>query len=142
MDRVNADPMGTLATTINALALQDALENLGVPTRVQTAIEMKEFAEPYIRRRAMSHLEKGRVVIFGCGTGNPFVTTDTAAALRANEIKADVFLKATNVDGIYTADPRKDPNAKRYRTISYIDALKDELKVADATAFSLSLIHI
>ena len=139
MDRVNADHMGMLATTINALALQDALEILGVPTRVQTAIEMKEFAEPYIRRRAMSHLEKGRVVIFGCGTGNPFVTTDTAAALRANEIKADVFLKATNVDGIYTADPRKDPNAKRYRTISYIDALKDELKVADATAFSMCM---
>jgi uridylate kinase len=139
MDRVNADHMGMLATTINAIALQDALENLGVPTRVQTAIEMRAFAEPYIRRKAMAHLEKGRIVIFGCGTGNPFVTTDTAAALRASEIKADVFLKATNVDGIYTADPRKDPTARRYRSISYIDALKDELKVADATAFSMCM---
>lgn len=139
MDRVNADHMGMLATTINALAIQDALEHLGVPVRVQTAIEMKEFAEPYIQRKAMSHLDKGRVVVFGCGTGNPLVTTDTAAALRANEIRADVFLKATNVDGVYTADPRKDPNARRYRSINSIDVLKDRLKVADSTAFSMCM---
>ena len=139
MDRVNADHMGMLATTINALALQDALEGMGIPTRVQTAVEMRQFAEPYIRRKAMRHLEKGRVVIFGCGTGNPFVTTDTAAALRAAEIKADVCLKATNVDGVYTADPKKDPTARRYRTISMIDALTAGLKVMDSTALAMCM---
>lgn len=139
MDRVNADHMGMLATVINALALQDALENMGVPTRVQTAVEMLQFAEPYIRRKAMRHLEKGRVVIFGAGTGNPFVTTDTAGALRAAEIKADMLLKATNVDGVYTADPKKDPQAKMYASISMIDALKDGLKVMDSTALAMCM---
>ncbi|MGI6315895.1 MAG: UMP kinase [Christensenellales bacterium] len=139
MDRVNADHMGMLATVINALALQDTLERIGVPTRVQTAVEMLQFAEPYIRRRAMRHLEKGRVVIFGAGTGNPFVTTDTAGALRAAEIKADMLLKATNVDGVYTADPKKNPNAKLYASISMIDALKDGLKVMDSTALAMCM---
>jgi len=139
MDRVNADHMGMLATTINSLALQDGLEALKVPCRVQTAIEMRQFAEPYIQRKAISHLDKGRVVIFGCGTGNPFVTTDTAAALRASEIHANVLLKATNVDGVYTADPKKDPNAKRYRTLKSIDALTQNLHVADTTAFSMCM---
>lgn len=139
MDRATADHMGMLATTINALALQDALEQLGVQTRVQTAVEMRAFAEPYIRRKAMRHLEKGRVVIFACGTGNPYFTTDTTAALRGAEIEADIIFKATNVDGIYTADPKKDPTARRYQTIAYLDVLKDELRVMDATAISLCM---
>jgi uridylate kinase len=139
MDRASADYMGMLATVINALAMQDALEKLGVHTRVLSAIEMQQVAEPYIRRRAVRHLEKGRVVIFGAGTGNPYFTTDTAASLRAMEINAEVILKATKVDGIYTADSKKDPTAKRYRTLSYIDVLKDELKVMDATAISLCM---
>lgn len=139
MDRATADHMGMLATTINALALQDALEQLEVQTRVQTAVEMRAFAEPYIRRKAMRHLEKGRVVIFACGTGNPYFTTDTTAALRGAEIEADIIFKATNVDGIYTADPRKDTEARRYKSIAYMDVLKDELKVMDATAISLCM---
>lgn len=139
MDRSSADYMGMLATVINSLALQDALEKAGVSTRVQTAIEMRQVAEPYIRRKASRHLEKGRVVIFGAGTGNPFFTTDTAAALRAMEIKAEVMLKATKVDGVYTADPMKDPTAKRYKTLSYMDVLQKELKVMDATATSLCM---
>lgn len=139
MDRSSADYMGMLATVINSLALQDALEKLGVSTRVQSAIEMRQVAEPYIRRRAIRHLEKGRVVIFAAGTGNPFFTTDTAAALRAMEIRAEVMLKATKVDGVYTADPMKDPNARRYTTLSYMDVLQKELKVMDATAVSLCM---
>jgi uridylate kinase len=131
--------MGMLATVINALALQDALEKLGVFTRVQSAIEMQELAEPYIRRRAMRHLEKGRVVIFAAGTGNPYFTTDTAAALRAMEIHADVILKATKVDGVYSADPMKDPTATRYKSLSYIEVLKKNLKVMDSTAISLCM---
>src|SRR4051812_30582992 len=133
MDRASADYMGMLATVINALALQDALEKLGVFTRVQSAIEMQELAEPYIRRRAVRHLEKGRVVIFAAGTGNPYFTTDTAAALRAMEIHADVIMKATKVDGVYSADPMKDPTATRYKTLSYIEVLKKNLKVMDST---------
>jgi uridylate kinase len=129
--------MGKLATCINALALQDALEKLGLATRVQTAIEMREVAEPYIRRRAVRHLEKGRVLIFGAGTGNPYFTTDTAASLRAMEIHADVIMKATKVDGVYTADPKKDASAIRFRQLGYQDALQRELKVMDATAISL-----
>ena len=139
MDRSTADYMGMLATVINALALQDALEKHGVPTRVLTAIEMRAVAEPFIRRRAIRHLEKGRVVVFAAGTGNPYFTTDTAAALRAMEIKADVILKATKVDGIYTADPVKHPDATRYERISYLQVLQERLQVMDATAISLCM---
>src|ERR1700737_3739465 len=139
MDRVSADHMGMLATVINALALQDALEKLGVFTRVLSAIEMQQVAEPYIRRRAIRHLEKGRVVIFAGGTGNPYFTTDTAASLRAMEIHAEVILKATKVDGIYSADPVKDPKATRYKALSYIEVLGKNLKVMDSTAISLCM---
>ena len=139
MDRATADYMGMLATVINALALQDALEQQGVNTRVVTAIEMRAVAEPFIRRRAIRHLEKGRVVIFAAGTGNPYFTTDTAAALRAMEIKADVILKGTKVDGIYTADPMIDTAATKYDTISYLQVLERQLKVMDATAISLCM---
>ena len=139
MDRASADYMGMLATVLNALALQDALEKNGVFTRVQSAIEMEELAEPYIRRRAIRHLEKGRVVIFAGGTGNPYFTTDTTAALRAIEIGAEVILKATKVDGVYSSDPVKNKNAKRYETLRYIDVLKRGLKVMDATATSLCM---
>ncbi|HLG58516.1 MAG TPA: UMP kinase [Vicinamibacterales bacterium] len=139
MDRATADYMGMLATVINALALQDALEQQGVVTRVVTAIEMRAVAEPFIRRRAIRHLEKGRVVIFAAGTGNPYFTTDTAAALRAMEIKADVILKGTKVDGIYTADPMLDAQATKYTSISYLQVLERQLKVMDATAISLCM---
>ncbi len=139
MDRASADYMGMLATCINALALQDALEHAGAYTRVMSAIKMEQIAEPYIRRRAVRHLEKGRVVIFAAGTGNPYFTTDTAASLRAMEINAEVILKATKVDGVYTADPKKDSAARRYRTLTYMDALKDKLNVMDATAISLCM---
>jgi uridylate kinase len=139
MDRATADYMGMLATVINALALQDALEKKGVYTRVMSAIEMKELAEPYIRRRAVRHLEKGRVIIFAAGTGNPYFTTDTAASLRAMEIHADVILKGTKVDGVYDRDPIKDKRAKKYHELTYIDVLKKELKVMDATAISLCM---
>jgi len=139
MDRATADYMGMLATVINALALQDALEQLGLPTRVITAIEMRAVAEPFIRRRAIRHLEKKRVVIFAAGTGNPYFTTDTAAALRAMEIKAEVILKGTKVDGVYTADPLLDPAATKYPTISYLQVLERQLKVMDATAISLCM---
>ena len=137
MDRANADYMGMLATTINALALQDALERQGQPTRVQTAIQMAQIAEPYIRRRAMRHLEKGRVVVFASGTGNPFFTTDTAAALRAVELDCRVLIKATKVDGVYDADPVKVPSARRFREVSYQRALAMDLAVMDAAALSL-----
>ena len=139
MDRATADYMGMLATVINALALQDALEQQGVTTRVVTAIEMRAVAEPFIRRRAIRHLEKGRVVIFAAGTGNPYFTTDTAAALSAMEIKADVILKGTKVDGIYTADPMIDTAATKYDTISYLQVLERQLKVMDTTAISLCM---
>jgi uridylate kinase len=139
MDRATADYMGMLATVINALALQDALEHQGVVTRVASAIEMRAVAEPFIRRRAVRHLEKGRVVLFAAGTGNPYFTTDTAAALRAMEMKADVILKATKVDGIYTADPMTHPDATKYDDISYIKVLEQGLKVMDATAISLCM---
>jgi uridylate kinase len=139
LERATADYMGMLATVINALALQDALEKLEVPTRVQSAISMSQVAEPFIRRRAVRHLEKGRVVIFGGGTGNPYFSTDTTAALRAAEIGADVILKATKVDGVYDCDPKKNSNAKRFEQISYIDALQKQLKVMDSTAFSLCM---
>ena len=139
MDRSSADYMGMLATSINALALQDSLESLGVDTRVQTAIEMKEIAEPYIRRRAMRHLEKGRVVIFGAGTGNPYFSTDTAAALRAAEIEADVILLAKKVDGVYDKDPHKYDDAKKYDELSYIEVLEQGLQVMDSTATSLCM---
>ena len=139
MDRATADYMGMLATVINALALQDALEQLSINTRVVTAIEMRAVAEPFIRRRAIRHLEKGRVVIFAAGTGNPYFTTDTAAALRAMEIKADVILKGTKVDGIYSADPMLDAQATKYTTISYLQVLERQLKVMDATAISLCM---
>ncbi|HEX2455077.1 MAG TPA: UMP kinase [Vicinamibacterales bacterium] len=139
MDRATADYMGMLATVINALALQDALEHNGVTTRVATAIEMRAVAEPFIRRRAVRHLEKGRVVVFAAGTGNPYFTTDTAAALRAMEMKADVILKGTKVDGIYTADPMLDPTATKYDDISYLKVLERGLKVMDATAISLCM---
>ena len=139
MDRATADYMGMLATVLNGLALQDALEKLDVHTRVQTAIEMREIAEPYIRRRAMRHLEKGRVVIFAAGTGNPFFTTDTTAALRATEIGAEVILKATKVDGIYDADPLLHEGARKYEELTYLDVLKKQLKVMDATAISLCM---
>jgi len=139
MDRATADYMGMLATAINALALQDALEKLEVETRVQTAIEMKEVAEPYIRRRAVRHLEKGRVVIFGAGTGNPYFSTDTAAALRAAEIEADVVLKATKEDGVFDADPRKVSDAKMFSEVTYLEMLNKDLRVMDATAASLCM---
>ena len=139
MDRATADYMGMLATVMNAMALQDALEKQGVVTRVLSAIEMQEVAEPYIRRRATRHLEKGRVVIFAAGTGNPFFTTDTAASLRAAEVGADVILKATKVDGIYDSDPKTNANAVRFRELTYIEFLNKGLKVMDATAISLSM---
>ncbi len=139
IDRATGDYMGMLATVINALAIQDALEKIGVFCRVQTAIEMFAIAEPYIRRRAIRHMEKGRVVVFAGGTGNPYFTTDTTAALRAAEINADVILKATNVDGIYSEDPKENPKAKRYKRISYMQILKKRLKVMDATAVSLCM---
>ena len=139
IERATGDYMGMLATIINALALQDALEKLGCPTRVQSAITMAQVAEPFIRRRAVRHMEKKRVVIFGGGTGNPYFSTDTAAALRANEIGAEVILKATKVDGIYDSDPKKNPNAKRFSEITYLDALQRQLKVMDSTAFSLCM---
>jgi uridylate kinase len=139
MDRATADYMGMLATVINALALQDALEHIGVPTRVASAIEMRAVAEPFIRRRAVRHLEKGRVVIFAAGTGNPYFTTDTAAALRAMEMKADAILKGTKVDGIYTADPMLDHTATKFDDISYLKVLEQGLKVMDATAISLCM---
>jgi uridylate kinase len=137
MDRTHGDYMGMLATMINSMALQAALESVGVQTRLQSAIEMKEISEPFIRRKAVRHLERGRVVIFGAGTGNPFFTTDSAASLRAIEINADVILKGTRVDGIYSADPEKDPNATKYDTISFDDAYAKGLKVMDMTAFTL-----
>ncbi len=137
MDRTTADHMGMLATVINALALQSALENIGVDTRAQTAIEMKEIAEPYIRRRAMRHLEKGRVVIFGAGSGNPYFSTDTAAALRAAEVDAEVILLAKKVDGVYDSDPATNPNAVRFDKLTYLDVLNRDLKVMDSTATSL-----
>ena len=139
MERASADYMGMLATVINALALQNSLEKIGVPTRVQSAIEMRELAEPYIRRKAIRHLEKGRVVIFAAGTGNPYFTTDTAAALRAMEIGAEVILKATKVDGVYSSDPVKDRRAKKYDEIGYIDVLRKGLSVMDSTAISLCM---
>jgi uridylate kinase len=139
MERTSADYMGMLATVLNALALQNALEKNGMPTRVQSAIEMQELAEPYIRRRAVRHLEKKRFVIFGAGTGNPYFTTDTAAALRAVEIGADVIIKATKVDGVYSSDPMKSRSAKKFSEISYIDVLKKGLKVMDSTAISLCM---
>ena len=139
MDRAIADYMGMLATVLNGLALQDALERIGVFTRVQTAIQMEALAEPYIRRRAIRHLEKKRVVIFVCGTGNPYFTTDTTAALRATEIGADIILKATKVDGVYTKDPMKTRGARKYKKVRYIDVLKKGLKIMDATAISLCM---
>jgi uridylate kinase len=139
MDRATGDYIGMLATVMNGLALQDALERVGVPTRVMSAIAMNEVAEPYIRRRAVRHLEKGRVAIFVAGTGNPYFTTDTAAALRAVEIGAEVLLKATKVDGVYDADPVTHPNARRYAELEYADLLRDQLKVLDAAAVSLCM---
>jgi len=139
MDRTHGDYMGMLATMINSMALQAALEAKGLETRLQSAIEMKEIAEPYIRRRAVRHLERGRVVIFGAGTGNPYFTTDSAASLRAIEIEADVILKGTRVDGIYTADPEKDPTATKYDSITFDDAYAKGLKVMDMTAFTLCM---
>lgn len=139
MDRTTADHMGMLATVMNALALADAMKRIGIDPRVQTAIEMRAVAEPYIRGRAIRHLEKGRVVILGAGTGNPYFTTDTAAALRAMEIDAELLVKATKVDGVYDSDPKKDPNAKRFDTISYIDALNLGLRVLDGTALTLCM---
>ena len=139
MDRTRADHMGMLATTINALAVADVLEQKGVDVRVQTAIEMRAMAEPYIRSKAIRHMEKGRVVIFGCGTGNPFFSTDTAAVLRAAEIDADAILLAKNIDGVYSADPKKDPSAVKYDTITYDDVLAQHLQVMDSTATSLSM---
>jgi uridylate kinase len=139
MDRATADYMGMLATVMNAMALMDALERAGVFTRVQSAIEMRAVAEPYIRRRAIRHLEKGRVVIFGAGTGNPFFSTDTAAALRAVEVDADVLIKATKVDGVYDADPQKDPKARKFDSLSHIDVINRRLEVMDTTAVSLCM---
>jgi uridylate kinase len=139
MERASADYMGMLATVLNALALQNALEKYQLPTRVQSAIEMRELAEPYIRRRAMRHLEKGRIVIFAAGTGNPYFTTDTAAALRAMEIGADVILKGTKVDGVYSSDPVKDPKAKKYKQLTYLEVLQKGLRVMDSTAVSLCM---
>jgi uridylate kinase len=141
MDRVSADHMGMLATILNGIALQDALEKMGVQTRLQTAIEMRELAEPFIRRRAIRHLEKGRVVIFAGGTGNPYFTTDTTASLRAMEIGAEAILKATKVDGVYDADPMVNPKARKYDELTYLDVLKKRLKVMDATAISLCMDH-
>ena len=138
MDRAQADYMGMLATVMNALAMQTALEKRGVPTRVQSAIPMATVCEPYIRRRAERHMEKGRVVIFAAGTGNPYFTTDTAAALRATEMKCDALLKGTQVDGVYSADPRRDPEAKRYNELTYLEVLSQDLGVMDAAAISLS----
>ncbi len=137
MDRVTADNMGMMATVINSLALMDCLESLGVYTRVMSAVKMETFAEPYIRRRAIRHMEKGRLVILAAGTGNPYFTTDTAASLRAMEIGAEVFIKATNVDGVYSADPKQDSEAEFYRELNYMDVLVKELKVIDSTAISL-----
>ena len=139
MDRTRADHMGMLATVINCLALQDTFERIGLRTRVMTAIEMKQFAEPYIRNKAISHLEEGKVVIFGCGIGSPFFSTDTAAVLRAAEIGADIVLLAKNVDGVYTADPKLDPSAKKIDSIEYIDILREGLRVLDFTATSFSM---
>jgi len=139
MERASADYMGMLATVLNSLALQNVLENKGVRTRVQSAIEMRELAEPYIRRRAVRHLEKKRIVIFAAGTGNPYFTTDTAAALRAMEIGAEVIMKATKVDGVYSADPVKDPSAVKFDRLTYLDVLQKDLKVMDATAISLCM---
>lgn len=139
MERTRADHMGMLSTVMNALAMQDALERSGVPTRVQTAIEMRQIAEPYIRGRAESHLRKGRVVIFGCGTGNPFFSTDTAAALRAAEVNAEVILLAKKVDAVYDSDPNVNPNAKKYTELKYIDVLNQGLGVMDSTATSLCM---
>jgi len=139
MDRANADYMGMLATVINAMALQDSLEKTGVFTRVQSAIKMEQISEPYIRRRAVRHLEKGRVVIFAAGTGNPFFTTDTAASLRAMEIGAEVIFKGTKVDGVYDSDPKKNASARRYRTLTYMDVLRQNLHVMDSTAISLCM---
>ncbi len=139
MDRATADYMGMLATVMNAMALMDALERIGIMTRVQSAIEMKSVAEPYIRRRAIRHLEKGRVVIFGGGTGNPYFSTDTAAALRATEIGAEIVIKATKVDGVYDSDPMVNPDANRFETLSYIDTLNRRLAVMDSTAISLCM---
>ena len=141
MDRASADYMGMLATVLNALALQDSLEKLGVQTRVQTAIEMREIAEPYIRRKAIRHLEKNRLVIFAAGTGNPYFTTDTTASLRAMEIGAEVILKGTKVEGVYDSDPMVDRRAKRYEELTYLEVLKKQLKVMDATAISLCMDH-
>jgi uridylate kinase len=141
MDRVSADHMGMLATILNGIALQDALEKIGVHTRLQTAIEMRELAEPFIRRRAIRHLEKGRVVIFAGGTGNPYFTTDTTASLRAMEIGAEVILKATKVDGVYDVDPMVNRRARKYDELTYLDVLKKRLKVMDATAISLCMDH-
>ncbi|MEY4856767.1 MAG: UMP kinase [Gemmatimonadetes bacterium] len=137
MDRVGADYMGMLGTVINAMAMQDVLEKKGLDTRVMTAIRMEELAEPYIRRRALRHFEKGRTVIFAAGTGNPYFSTDTAAVLRAIQMKADVIIKATSVDGVYSADPKKDPNATMYESISYRDVMLEELRVMDQTAITL-----
>ncbi|MBW4671925.1 MAG: UMP kinase [Cyanomargarita calcarea GSE-NOS-MK-12-04C] len=137
MDRANADYIGMIATVMNAMTLQDSLERIGVQTRVQTAIAMQELAEPYIRRKAIRHLEKGRVVIFGAGSGNPFFTTDTTAALRAAEIEAEIIFKATKVDGVYDADPHKFPNAKRYNSLTYGHVLAQDLRVMDSTAIAL-----
>ncbi len=139
VNRITGDSMGMLATVINALAMMNALESIGVDTRVMTAIEMPKLAEPFIQRRALRHLEKGRVVIFGGGTGNPYFSTDTAAALKASEIGADVLLKATKVDGIYSADPKKDPNAKKYGALKYETAIEKRLKVMDSAAFALCM---
>jgi len=139
MDRATADYMGMIATVMNALALMDALESIGVVTRVQTAIQMQSVAEPYIRRRAIRHMEKGRVVIFGGGTGNPYFSTDTAAALRAMEIGANVLIKATKVDGVYDCDPKRNPNAVKFTTLSYIETLNRRLEVMDSTAVSLCM---
>lgn len=138
IERVTGDYMGMLATLINALALQSMLESIGLPTRVVSAISMASICEPYIRRRAIQHLEKGRVVIFAAGTGNPFFTTDTAAALRASEMECDLILKGTKVDGVYTADPHKDPSAQRYERVTFTDVLKNDLRVMDAAAISLA----
>ena len=139
MDRTRADHMGMLATVINSLGLADGLEQVGLDVRVQTAIEMRQFAEPYIRNKAVRHLEKGRVVIFGCGTGNPFFSTDTGAALRAVEVDADIIFKATNVDGVYDSDPKANPNAVKYDTVSFMDVLSKGLNVMDSTAASLCM---
>lgn len=139
MDRTRADHMGMLATAINALALEDAFEQFSMDTRVMTAIDMKQFAEPYIRNKAISHMEKGRVVIFACGIGSPFFSTDTAAVLRAAEINADIVLMAKNIDGVYTADPKIDPTAKKLSEIDYMDILKNRLKALDSTAASFSM---